>query len=304
MKKFITVLVFTAITFPVHAASLEIVTVANGIHAIVGELGQRSPTNFANNATFGAIETASGVVLIDPGGSVRGAAVIESAINQVTDKFVTHVINTGGQDHRWLGNGYFKAKGAKIIASLDAVNDQKERVHIQLEGLEFLIGRENLAGTEPVYADDPFEGMLKLTIGGVDVEFHHTGGAHTPGDSFVWLPASKIMFTGDIVYLERLLGVIEVTNTKAWVKTFNAMATFNPKVIVPGHGRPADLAKAKAETLDYLVNLRTKIRAVHTRGENIKTGTAIDQRAFSKLQNFNGLARRNAQAVFIEMEFD
>ena len=163
-----------------------------------------------------------------------------------------------------------------------------------MEGLEFLIGKENLAGTEPVYADDPFEGMLKLTIGGVDVEFHHTGGAHTPGDSFVWLPASKIMFTGDVVYLERLLGVIEVTRTKAWVKTFNAMATFNPKVIVPGHGRPADLAKAKAETLDYLVNLRTKIRAVHTRGENIKTGTAIDQRAFSKLQNFNGLARRNA----------
>ena len=81
MKKFITVLVFTAMTFQVHAASLEIVTVANGIHAIVGELGQRSPTNFANNATFGAIKTASGIVLIDPGGSVRGAAVIESAIN-------------------------------------------------------------------------------------------------------------------------------------------------------------------------------------------------------------------------------
>lgn len=105
MKKFITVLVFTTMIFPVNAYSLEIVTVANGIHAIVGDLGQRSPTNFANNATFGAIETASGIVLIDPGGSAKGAEVIESAINQVTDKFVTHIINTGGQDHRWLGNG-------------------------------------------------------------------------------------------------------------------------------------------------------------------------------------------------------
>jgi len=41
IKKFITVLVFTAMVFPANADSLEIVTVANGIHAIVGELGQR-----------------------------------------------------------------------------------------------------------------------------------------------------------------------------------------------------------------------------------------------------------------------
>lgn len=34
---------------------------------------------------------------------------------------VTHVVNTGGQDHRWLGNGYWPDRGATVIASQAAV---------------------------------------------------------------------------------------------------------------------------------------------------------------------------------------
>jgi|APSaa5957512622_1039677.scaffolds.fasta_scaffold561383_1 hypothetical protein len=39
----------------VPASALEIVPVREGVFAIVGELGQRSPKNLGNNATFGVV---------------------------------------------------------------------------------------------------------------------------------------------------------------------------------------------------------------------------------------------------------
>ena len=108
------------------AQVLDIQPVARDVWALVGPKEQRSAENLANNATFGVVVTGEGVVLIDPGGSWNGAAMIDAAIQRITDQPVTHVINTGGQDHRWLGNGYWQAQGATVIASEAAVADQKD----------------------------------------------------------------------------------------------------------------------------------------------------------------------------------
>ncbi|PIP97241.1 MAG: MBL fold metallo-hydrolase, partial [Rhodobacterales bacterium CG18_big_fil_WC_8_21_14_2_50_71_9] len=86
------------------AGGLEIQPVTDGVWALVGEKQQRSADNLANNATFGVVVTGDGVVLIDPGGSWRGAAEIDAAIATLTGQPVRVVIDTGGQDHRWLGN--------------------------------------------------------------------------------------------------------------------------------------------------------------------------------------------------------
>ena len=51
------------------------------------------------------------------------------------------VINSGGQDHRWLGNGYWKSKGAQIIASQEAVDDHKDRGSFFMTMLDNLIGK-------------------------------------------------------------------------------------------------------------------------------------------------------------------
>src|SRR3972149_3975393 len=112
---------------PVRAAPLQVQKVTAGAYALVGELGQRSPENLGNNATFGVIVTGDSVVLVDPGGSFNGAKQIHKATQSITAKPVRLVINTGGQDHRWLGNGYFKARGARIVGAATAVADQRGR---------------------------------------------------------------------------------------------------------------------------------------------------------------------------------
>ena len=38
---------------------------------------------------------------------------------------------------------------------------------------------------------------LNTALGGVVFEFRHRGGAHTPGDTMVWLPQKAVLFSGD-----------------------------------------------------------------------------------------------------------
>ena len=47
------------------AAALELVRAADGVYALVGDLGQRSPDNLGSNSTHGFIVTPDGVVVID-----------------------------------------------------------------------------------------------------------------------------------------------------------------------------------------------------------------------------------------------
>ena len=292
-----------AITPPGSALALEAQKVTDGVWALVGDLGQRSPENLGNNATFGVVVTEAGVVLLDPGGSWKGAARIEAEIARLTDLPVKYVIDTGGQDHRWMGNGFWQAKGATVIASAAAVEDQKDRGSLQLSFLDQLIGA-GLDGTEPSYADVTFEESYRLEFGGLTFEIEHAGPAHTPGDSFVWLAGKDTMFTGDIVYTQRILGVGGQSSITDWPGVFLAMAARQPAHVVPGHGRATTLAHARADTYDYLMNLRARIGALIESGGDIIDAPKVDQSAFAYLENFEGLAGRNAQTAFEQMEWE
>ncbi len=303
MKHILLTLAAFVLPFPTVADVLEIQPVADDVWAIVGPTEQRNPENLANNATFGLVVTPEGAVLVDPGGSWQGAEMLHSAIRALTDQPVAYVINTGGQDHRWLGNGYWQAQGAKVIASDAAVEDHRARAADHMIALLQFLG-DRLNGTEPAYADITFETDYTLDFGGLSFEIMHRGPAHTPGDSFVWLDERAVMFTGDIVYVDRILGNGPARDTDSWISVFEAMAAFEPAHIVPGHGYAADLAKARRETYDYLVNLRTQIGALIDEGGDIIDAPKIDQSTWAYLEQFESLAGKNAQATYEEMEWE
>ena len=285
-------------------AGLRLQPISDRIYAIVGPFGNRTPENLGNNATFGFVVTDAGVVLIDAGGSAKGAAAIDALIKQVTDQPVKLVINTGGQDHRWLGNAYFKARGARIIASQAAVEDQRARLQEQLLRLENLVGAEGLAGTEPVYADETFEEQTRLSVGGTTFALQMVGPAHTPGETLVWLPEERVAFSGDVVYVGRMLRVGSHSNSAHWIEAFEALAALEPKVVVPGHGPATDLAQAGADTLDYLVFLRETVGTFMDDGGDITQIGTLDQSRFAYLEEYESLKGRNAQQVFQEMEWE
>ncbi len=292
---------------PAHAladAVLQTVKLADDVYALVGPTGNRDPNNLGNNANFGVIVTAEGVVLIDPGATYKGARMIHDTIRSITDKPIRIVINTGGQDHRWLGNGYFKSLGAHIIANEKAVADQRARLRDQLFALSALVGKDGLEGTEAVYADETFTENKALFLGGIRIEIFHAGHAHTPGDSFVWLPEQKVVFSGDIVYIDRMLGIGPQSAHRSWITAFDAVAALNPEIVVGGHGNPATLAKATADSYDYLVFLREAVQQFMVEGQGMEDIGGIDQSRFSYLDNYDSLKGRNAQRVFAELEWE
>lgn len=294
-------LLWLAIT-PAHA--LEIERISDNLYALVGEMGQRNAANLGNNATFGVVITADGVVLIDSGASWKAAQQIEQTIRRITEQPVKVVINSGGQDHRWLGNGYFKAKGARIVAAKAAIEDQRKRAPEQLNALVALVGESGMANTQPRYAEEGFDGTLELTVGGTTLRLTHVGPAHTPGDTLVWLPDERVLFSGDVVYVERMLGVMPYSNSRHWLKAFETITALAPQHLVPGHGHVTTLERAKAETFDYLVMLREQVGELIATGAGMERAGEIDQSAFSHLLVYDEIKGRNAQQVYSEMEWE
>lgn len=278
--------------------------VSDHVYALVGPFGNRTPENLGNNSTSGFVVTDEGVVLIDSGGTYRGAAAIDALIKQITDQPVKVVVNSGGQDHRWLGNGYFKERGARIVASKAAVADQKARTQDQLFMLGNLVGTEGLKGTEPMYADETFEETWRFTLGGVTIELQQVGPAHTPGDTLIWLPKERIVFAGDVVFVERMLGVLPHSSSRGWIEAFDAMAALDPVTIIPGHGPVTDLAGARKDTRDYLTLLRETVEKFMDEGGDITGIGTLDQSRFSHLLDYATLKGRNAQQVYQEMEWE
>ena len=283
---------------------LALKQVSSNVWAIVGPLSNRNKTNLGNNATFGFVVTSEGVVLIDSGGSLKGAKELHQLIKSVTKKPVRYVINSGGQDHRWFGNDYFSRAGAKIISSEAAKKDHKKRSVSQWSMLETLIGKENIKGTKEKFADITFKDEYKFKLGGIDFELYHKGQAHTPGDAFIWLPASEVMFSGDIVYTERMLGIGEDSKSKTWLAVFDAMAAFKPKFVVPGHGATTTLKHATKDTRDYISFLRKSVAEFIEQGGDASEISKINQSRFKYLNNYKNLKGRNALKVFTELEWE
>lgn len=277
----------------------KVVKVNEQVYALVGELGQRSPQNLGNNMTSGFIIADEGVVVVDTGGSEAGAEVISKAVRRVTDKPILWAINTGGQDHRWLGNDYFQTVfRAKVIASEAGKKDMLARTFQQVDMAQRNIG-ERFEGTRPAYPDVTFAERHKLAIRDVDIELIYTGGAHTPGDILVWLPKDRIVFTGDAVFSDRLLGIQPGLGLK-WISALERLRDdIKPQTVVPGHGNVSTLDKPLADSLGYLLMLRDGTKKAIADGafDPVEVSEKLDQSQFSYLLNYNDSRFRSENAI-------
>jgi len=277
--------------------------ITDNFYAIVGPLGQRSEANAGLNANYGFVVSETGVILIDSGASEHGAAMLQKAVRVVTPKPIRWVLNTGSQDHRWLGNEYFAKQGARVYAMSGTVKTQRASAQQQIDSLKRFVGPQ-LSGTNPAYAADISSAPeAALTIDGVRIQWVETN-AHYPGDTMIYFPSASVMFTGDLVYVDRILGVLPQSSVRKALAAFERLVAFNPKYVVPGHGRVTDLAQAKRETGDYYAFLISNVGAAARNMDSI--GETLDKFAqpsqFTHLANFAELHRANMNRVFVDFE--
>ncbi len=292
-----------ALSWAAHAVQVTFQPVAPNVYAYVGDTEGRTYENEALNANIGLVVTPAGAVLIDPGATHQTGATIAAAAQKVSSQPIKWVINTGGQDHRWLGNGYFKAQGADIIAHASA------QVDMQARGPEHLranapVLKDKQDGTVPVYATRWLQGPDNtLELGGVRLQFIHRNGGHTPGDMLVYLPATGVVFTGDVVYTDRILGLHPVSKTKTWVASFEALEALKPTVVVPGHGRVTNLAQAQRDTGNLLRALRAHMGKAVEAGTDISAAVkSFDATPFKHLQHVDVWLPQLANLTYLEME--
>jgi len=297
----------TALTssLALNAWAVEVVfqPVAPNVYAFVGDTEGRTYDSEALNANLGLVVTSEGALLIDSGASYLGAQKIAAAARKVSAQPIKWVINTGGQDHRWMGNGFFKNQNAEILAHANGQADMTARGPAHLRSNAPVL-KEKLAGTEVVLPTRWLtEADTTLKWGGVTVRVVHRGGGHTPGDSMVWLPQSGVVFTGDVVYVDRILGLHPVSKTRTWVQSFAAMQALKPQVVVPGHGRVTTLAQAQKDTGDLLTALRAHMGKAVEAGTDISAAVKrFDAAPFKHLQHADVWLPQLANLTYLEME--
>lgn len=121
-------------------------------------------------------------------------------IRAVTDKPIRHLVLSHYHAVRVLGASAFLAQGCEqIIASrgtYDLIVERGEQdMQSEIERFPRLFaGVETIPGlTWPTLV---FEQALTLWLGGLEVRIAHLGAGHTKGDTVVWLPSQKVLFSG------------------------------------------------------------------------------------------------------------
>jgi glyoxylase-like metal-dependent hydrolase (beta-lactamase superfamily II) len=284
---------------------LQPVQLTERVYYFYGSIEGRSPLNQGMNNNVGFVVTDAGVVMIDSGPSHQVAGRLAEAVAGVTGQPITHVINLGSQDHRWLGNGWFLEHGAEIVALKRTTETQARYGASHLQRSTNNLGEEAMAGTDPVSAPTPIDAdRHRMEIGGVEFELIYVADAHFPGDIMVHLPAESVVFTGDFVYTERLLGIQPESNPVGKLENFRKLEELNPTIVVPGHGAATDMATARRDAGDYL---EVVVREVRSGLENWETLDETVERLadlpqFQHLLHYDAWHRANVNRTYLFLE--
>ena len=120
------------------------------------------------------------------------------------------------------------------------------------------------AGIRHTPPTETFDGELRLRVGAKEVVLFEVGPAHTKGDVLVWLPQDRVLFTGDILFIQGT-PIVWAGPVSNWIAACERIAKLDAAVIVPGHGPLTD-AKGALEVRDYLVHVSTKAREAYDAG--------------------------------------
>lgn len=93
-------------------------------------------------------------------------------------------------------------------------------------------------------------------------ELHTYGGGHTPSDAFLYLPAERIAFMGDLVPVHNHPSF--AGNANEWLRILMRVERLDIATLVPGHGPVGTLADCTT-TRQYIADLRALAEDVAVR---------------------------------------
>lgn len=180
------------------------------------------------------------------GAMLRAMAKAATAARDLDTVINTHSNGDHCNGNELVGNAQIIAseKCAEELASENPAMMAKliERAPSMGETGEFFLecfGQFQFAGIEGRVPDRTFTGSLDVSVGDKVVHLTEVGPAHTGGDVLVHVPADRIVFTGDILFIEGhpIMWAGPVGN---WIRACEALEAMDVDLIVPGHGPVTD----------------------------------------------------------------
>jgi glyoxylase-like metal-dependent hydrolase (beta-lactamase superfamily II) len=177
------------------------------------------------------------VIVVDAQATPAMAADVIARIRTVTDKPIKHVVLTHYHAVRVLGASAYK--GAEVIASDVARAMIVERGQQDMDSEigrfpRLFRGKDSIPGL--TWPGLTFHKRTTLYLGKREVQIIHIGRSHTAGDTVVWLPQERVLFSGDVVEFGATpyCGDAHFTD---WPSTLDAAKALGAEALVPGRGR-------------------------------------------------------------------
>ena len=215
---------------------------------------------------------------------IMAGTVIEK-IRGVTDKPIKYVGLSHYHAVRVLGASAYEPE--HIIASQDTYDLIVERgeqdYKSEYERFPRLFrGAESIPGlTWPTIT---FTGKLTLWLGKMEVQFLQVGRGHTKGDTIVWLPEQRVLFSGDLVEY----GATPYTGDaylSDWPTTLDNILALGPEALVPGRGdaltTPETIAAGVNGTKDFVSKMFGYVKEGRDAGKSLNE---IYQDTYARLQ--------------------
>jgi len=153
--------------------------------------------------------------------------------------------------------GVMPAQFAALLKMAPSLGQLGEYMYRIFSPFEF----DNITLAPP---DKTFEGKLTLQVGDKTVELLEVGPAHTLGDTLLHIPADRVIFTGDILFIGGH-PIMWAGPTSNWIRACDLILSLDVETIVPGHGPITD-KKGVAAVKGYLEYIYAEARKRYEAG--------------------------------------
>ena len=265
---------------------------------------------FANSA---AVDTADGLLVVDTSGVFHAQGVHATMrtwsssplhIAVFTHGHIDHVFGVDLYEEEARTNGW---PAPRVIAHT-AIAERFARYRLTA-GYNAVVNQRQFKApglrwpTEYRMPDETYSDALTITVGGEVFELHHDRG-ETDDATWVWAPARKVVFVGDMfIWASPNCGNPQKTQRYArdWAIAFRKMAALEPEVMLPGHGLPivgaARVQRALNEGAELLESLVEQTLAL------MNEGARLDDIVHTVRAPAHLLERPYLRAVYDEPEF-
>ncbi|MDF1883470.1 MBL fold metallo-hydrolase [Sulfurimonas sp. SAG-AH-194-C21] len=300
MKTLLSILLlcFTLFSFDYQLKPVQIGS--SSVHCFFGLSEVMNDKNNGNMANSCFVNMGNSYIVIDSGPTYLYASQAYEHMQNKANLKVKYVFNTHVHDDHWLGNGYYKDQGAKLIGSsafkdleIEAMPRMKRRISAEAYKLTTQVHPKLFVDEEMILYLEQKKVIIKNT--------GHR--AHTDSDIYVYIPSQKIVFVGDLVFNDRLPSIRD-GNLKGWLGVLDEILQLDVDYIVGGHGKIVS-RDSVTMTYEYLKTLRDEVLRLMDDGEDIgEVVNIVTMDKFKNLNLYDSMHRQNVETAYRMLEWE